>query len=243
MLDVVNLGGRSIITGKLTDKSVIEDWQRIAASINDGLAASGTYYNRNALYKESVAQLALLGRIIASGTKDQATNVESRLEGARSILHAVAENDPDTCCVLLEVVDEIISATTPRYLTISKSQLLLCLHELALQGADQEVKSKAQLVLSNALAEKDLRAEFFRSVEEKAVFATVDDLQHQCFHGAPSAMESALMLKGHFLDVAFSTFPQRREETSRRLVLYIRLLRETIEDTNASSEGHSAISS
>lgn len=242
-LDIVGLCGMAML--QRTDTlSILHAWENLTASVSIGpqyaLGFSGK--NGEALLRASLAHVFFIDRIIVRDGILSFMLSETH-QGIGEALMLLATEDPDTCCAALETLDAVIRIRPSSELIIPLSLVLAHVHRVVLEATDAEVISKAQAVLTNGLADNDLKGGFFSLVTEEQVLITLGKLENQCLDGPPCNAQSALHLLGFFLDFAFHACPAQRRPNLKAIARYIRLLRMTIIDTNPFDARFAAVQS
>jgi hypothetical protein len=216
-IDIVNLCGMAILRRKHQSEEPPEEWETLTDSLGK-LGEPGDTDPGSALLRRS-------------GTQWRAINQGITAYRPGPALLRLSRQDPDSCLALLDTLSEIIevkSVTDAYYATA----LLAQIHLYTVNGEDEEVISKAQAVLADALLDHDRRQRFFDNVREENVMASLERLEKQCLESSPSNMQSALHMLGYFSDFAYHNYPHQRRAVLQQISRYVRLLRRTIDDEN-----------
>jgi hypothetical protein len=192
----------------------------------------------DALLREALARLSIIDQIIV-----RADSHSPRSESFLDALMLLATDDPDTCCAVMETIDDIVQTCSSSGPMMPVASIMVLVHQVVLQATDAEVISKAQSVLGDALTGDSARSAFFTFVHPEETLRTLTHLESQCLQSPPSNMQSALHLFGVFLDHAFYTCTEQRRAVLEIAVKYIRLLRVTIIDTNPFDTRFAAVQS
>jgi hypothetical protein len=243
LLDIVSLCGTSLLQ-RCPSTSTLQSWTVITSAVGVGpkriLGLSGG--DGDALLREALARLVVIDRIsVRPDSSDIVGPTES--QSLSDALMLLATDDADTCCAVLESLDNIMQTCSSSGSMIPVSSVMVFIHQIVVQATDAEVISKAQSVLADALTDDTSRAAFFALISADQTLHTLTHLESQCLEGPPSNMQSALHLFGVFLDHAFHTCIDRRRNVLEITVKYIRLLRVTIIDTNPFDTRFAAVQS
>jgi len=243
-LDIVSLLGMTLLAQK-DATPILFAWEDLTAgvSIGPGHNIGPSDYQGDALLRTSLARVYFIDRVIL---RDKALGVmvSDDYQDIGDALMLLATEDPDTCLDALETLDTIVSSTPSNDLTIPLSLILAHIHRLVLSATDAEVTSEAQSVLASALTNPGLKHDFFLTITQENILATLEKLESQCLSAPPSNTQSALHLLGPFLDTAYATaHPSQRRQTLAATARYIRLLRATITDTNPFDTRFAAVQS
>jgi hypothetical protein len=180
-------------------------------------------------------KLQAVARYTISNSSDSFTSsTESGQLEALTWLEDLAETDPDTCCEILDSLETIKHMIGSRLKSPVAASILHRMLRLIILAKDDEVRSRSQSVLANALVIEDLRVLFFSVVQEADLLRALEVLERECLEGSPSNVQSAVRLQGYFLDHAFNKYPLLAPDLYRRIGQYVRLLRMAIIDTNVS---------
>ena len=242
-LDIVSLCGMTMLrqTGAV---SIMYAWNDLAGSVFVGpeYSIGPNGHHGDDLYRTSLAQVFFIDRVIM---RDDSLGVmaSNEYQSIGSALMLLATEDADTCLAALDTLDAIIQSKPTLDLTIPLSLVLSHIHRVVLSASDAEVISKAQSVLSSALTNQALHADFFTQTTEDQVLLTLDRLEEQCLSAPQSNMQSGLHLLSFFLDHAYTTLAHQRARILPAIARYIRLLRQTILDTNPFDTRSAAIQS
>ncbi|KNG45382.1 heat repeat-containing protein [Stemphylium lycopersici] len=242
-LDIVSLCGMTMLrqTGAV---SIMYAWNDLAASVFVGpeYSMGPSDHHGDDLYRNSLAQVFFVDRVIM---RDDSLGVmvSNEYQCIGSALMLLATEDPDTCMAALDTLDAIIQSKPTHDLTVPLSLVLAHIHRVVLEASDAEVISKAQSVLASALTNRDLHADFFTLTTDDQTFLSLKKLEEQCLGAPPSNMQSGLHLLGFFLDHAYASLPHQRARILPAIARYIRLLRQTILDTNPFDTRFAAIQS
>ncbi|CAN9299058.1 unnamed protein product [Alternaria alternata] len=242
-LDVVSICGKAMLQ-RANTISIIDAWKDLTTSITIGpeYEIGPSDRHGDALLRTSLAQVYMIDRVILRNDSLQIM-VSDDYQTIGDALMLLANEDPDTCLEALETLDTILQMKASHDLTVPLSLVLAHIHRVVLEATDPEVISKSQAVLADALANNNLKSEFFSLVNEDQTMITLNKLQLQCIQGPPSNMQSAVHLLGSFLDHSYHTYPLRSAEILAAIARYIRLLRMTIVDTNPFDTRFAAIQS
>jgi hypothetical protein len=242
-LDVVSICGKAMLQ-RANTISIIDAWKDLTTSITIGpeYEIGPSDRHGDALLRTSLAQVYMIDRVILRNDSLQIM-VSDDYQTIGDALMLLANEDPDTCLEALETLDTILQMKASHDLTVPLSLVLAHIHRVVLEATDPEVISKSQAVLADALANNNLKSEFFSLVNEDQTMITLNKLQLQCIQGPPSNMQSAVHLLGSFLDHSYHTYPLRRAEILAAIARYIRLLCMTIVDTNPFDTRFAAIQS
>ena len=143
----------------------------------------------------------------------------------------------------MSILHEVIQLKSIRGPVLQISLLLHEIYRFVLHVQDPEVLSKAQHILADGLSQPDMPQEVLSLIRESDLLATLDKLESQCLHSAPSNAQSALHLLGFFLDWTYGHHPSQRRALFPRLARYIRILRLTLVDTNPFDARFAAVNS
>ncbi|CAN9325563.1 unnamed protein product [Alternaria alternata] len=228
-LDVVSICGKAMLQ-RANTISIIDAWKDLTTSITIGpeYEIGPSDRHGDALLRTSLAQVYMIDRVILRNDSLQIM-VSDDYQTIGDALMLLANEDPDTCLEALETLDTILQMKASHDLTVPLSLVLAHIHRVVLEATDPEVISKSQAVLADALANNNLKSEFFSLVNEDQTMITLNKLQLQCIQGPPSNMQSAVHLLGSFLDHSYHTYPLRSAEILAAIARYIRLLRMTID--------------
>ncbi|CAN9318824.1 unnamed protein product [Alternaria alternata] len=242
-LDVVSICGKAMLQ-RANTISIIDAWKDLTTSITIGpeYEIGPSDRHGDALLRTSLAQVYMIDRVILRNDSLQIM-VSDDYQTIGDALMLLANEDSDTCLEALETLDTILQMKASHDLTVPLSLVLAHIHRVVLEATDPEVISKSQAVLADALANNNLKSEFFSLVNEDQTMITLNKLQLQCIQGPPSNMQSAVHLLGSFLDHSYHTYPLRRAEILAAIARYIRLLRMTVIDTNPFDTRFAAIQS
>jgi hypothetical protein len=239
LLDIMSLCGTSLLR-RDPSTDVLNSWTVVVSTVGVGpehvLDLSGG--DGDALLREALARLSIVDQIIV-----RADPSSSRAQSFLDALMLLATDDPDTCCAVLDTIDNIVQTCSSSGLMKPTAEVMVLVHQVVLQATDAEVLSKAQSVLADALTDESSRSAFFAIVQASETLRTLTHLESQCLGGPPSNMQSALHLFGIFLDHAFQTCTEQRHTVLETTVKYIRLLRVTIIDTNPFDTRFAAVQS
>ena len=239
LLDIVSLCGTSLLR-RNPSTDALNSWTVVASDLGVGpahfLGLSGG--DGDALLREALARLSIVDQIIV-----RADPSSSRAQSFLDALMLLATDDPDTCCAVLDTIDNMVQTCSSSGLMKPTAEIMVLVHQVVLQATDAEVVSKAQSVLADALTDESSRSAFFAFVQTSKTLRTLTHLESQCLEGPPSNMQSALHLFGIFLDHAFRTCTEHRQTILETTVKYIRLLRVTIIDTNPFDTRFAAVQS
>ena len=232
-LDIVSLLGMTLLA-QTDATSILFAWEDLTAgvSIGPGHNIGPSDHQGDALLRTSLTRVFFIDRVILRD-KVLGVMVSDDYQDIGDALMLLATEDPDTCLDALETLDTILSSSSSNDLTIPLSLVLAHIHRLVLSATDAEVTSKAQSVLASALTNPGLKHDFFLTVTQEKILATLEKLESQCLSAPPSNTQSALHLLGPFLDNAYATAHlSHRRQILAAIARYICLLRATITDTN-----------
>ncbi|KAH3938806.1 hypothetical protein HBH70_243090 [Parastagonospora nodorum] len=248
-LDVVSLCGMAL--ARRPDSILaLPAWESLTSAVsmspqyNLGVSAAAG----DDLLRQSLAQTFFIDRTILR-ENSLAVMTSEDYQGMDAALVLLANKDQDTCCMVLETLDQILKLQPTNGITIPLDLVLAHVYSVLLSARDAEVISKAQDVLANSLTIGTYKTSFFALVSEDQVLLTLTKLEHQCLYGPPSNTQSGLHLLGFFLDHAYANYPSQRPSILKAIARYIRILRMTITDTNpfdmrfAAAQSLSALSS
>ncbi|KAG9189219.1 hypothetical protein G6011_06087 [Alternaria panax] len=242
-LDIVSICGMAMLQ-RANAVSILDAWVYLATSIAIGPEYEIGPSDRHGddLLLKSLAQVYVIDRVILRKDSLQIM-VSDDYQTIGDALMLLANEDPDTCMEALETLDTVLQIKSSHDLTVPLSLVSAHIHLVVLEATDLEVVSKAQAVLADALANSELRIDFFSLITEEQTMLTLIKLETQCVQGPPSNMQNALHLLGYFLDHAYQRYPLRYAEILVALGRYIRLLRMTIIDINPFDTRFAAIQS
>ncbi|KAH8724346.1 HEAT repeat protein-like protein [Phaeosphaeriaceae sp. PMI808] len=231
-LDIVSLCGMAILRRPISS-SILLTWQGLtsAVSIGPDYAFEVSKVVGDALLRQSLAQVFFIDRIIL---RDDSLKqmILKEYQGIGDALMLLATDDPDSCCMALETIDNILTTISPNGVNIPLDLVMAYVHRVILHATDTEVISKAQDLLANSLTNDFLKTTFFTLITEPQVLLTLTKLENQCLSAPPSNTQSALHLLGFFLDHAYAVCTTHLHLILHKIARYIRLLRMTIIDTN-----------
>jgi len=242
-LDIVNLCGRNVLLkGDYSSSSTLPLWQNLSNALERDCSSAGLYAPGHALLQRADAELYVLNRITIFGA-DDVESAESHGKQIQDMLIELAHLDPDTCCSTLEILFSILSEIPLPDFLLSTPRILGILHQIANAISEEAVKATAQFVIAKALANSENKSQFFANIDDESLVATLKDLEHQCLHGSPTAMQSALRLQGFFLDTQYARYQQEPRKYWSQISAYIRLLRRSLLETNPFDIRYAATSS
>ncbi|KAF1961684.1 HEAT repeat protein-like protein [Byssothecium circinans] len=243
ILDLISLCGIAVIKLPIFEP-LYEAWKKLTAAVSIGpehdLAPRSAA--DNALFQQSLAKVFFIDRAILR--PDHLDTIVS--EGYQNIgdaLLMLGKNDADTCCAVLETLNDIIQLRSPKGPLLQVSLILLHILRLVRGATDHEVLSKAQSVLADGLSRDDMSKNMLSLTSEDDLLLMIDKLEAQCLQSTPSSKRSALHLLGYFLDWIFQQFPAHRPSMFDKIARYIRLLRMTMIDTNPFDDRFAAVQS
>ncbi|KAF2714647.1 HEAT repeat protein-like protein [Pleomassaria siparia CBS 279.74] len=224
-LDLVNLCGMALLQESPCFDAPTGEWEVLTNSLDK-------------LGEDGAAGSALLR---VSSTQWRAINQAITDYHPGTALLGLSRSDPDSCLTLLNTLAEIINIRSIVKSTYS-NELLVQLYLQTLNGEDEEVTSKAQVVLAKSFQTLETQSWFFTTTNKDDVMRSLEQLESQCIEGSPSSMQSAVHLLGYFLDYSFN-FPHHRRAVLQRIARYIRLLRRTIDEENPFDSRFAAVQS
>ncbi|KAF2638484.1 hypothetical protein P280DRAFT_551128 [Massarina eburnea CBS 473.64] len=243
VLDLVSLCGMAIIKVPTSDP-LSDAWTKLTAAISIGpeYDLGPRSADDNVLFQQSLAKVFFVDRVILRPTQLDVM-VSKRHQNIGDALILLAADDPDTCSTALETLSDIIQLFTVRGPVVQVSLILLHVFRLVRHANDLEVLSKAQSVLADGLSRDGMTKSVLSLLNKDDLLITIDKLETQCLHCAPSNMRGALHLLGFFLDWTYENYPAQRSKISVNIGQYIRLLRMTMIDTNPFDDRFAAVQS
>jgi hypothetical protein len=243
-LDVVSLCGMTMLR-QTNAVSVLDTWTDLVGSVSVGpeYGIGPSEHHGDDLFRSSLAQVFFIDRVIMRETS-LTVMVSDEYQSIGDALMLLAAQDPDTCLTALRTLDAILQSAPCTDLTIPLSLVLSHIHRVILEATDAEVISTAQSVLASALTNNQhLRHDFFSLLKQDHILLSLSKLQSQCLEAPPSNMQSGLHLLAFFLDHAYASLPQQRNDIVAAIARYVRLLRMTIIDTNPFDTRFAAVQS
>ncbi|KAF2734774.1 HEAT repeat protein-like protein [Polyplosphaeria fusca] len=240
-LDVVNTCANSILHQAPSFTPVLASWSRLANSISSISESSSSLSGA----KDCIAlhRFLILNNLISRVNETQDIAMTAKGTDLNHMLATLAENDPDTCCAILDTVGELARTMSPGDLSASTSSLLFGIYQVFAIAKDPEVIFSAQVILGDCFLDRNLQSGFFSLLEEREIITAIELLQMQWLELSPTNMQSALRLLGAFLDHAYQAYPSHQLTILKQFARYIRLLRMIIVEKNPFDSRFAAIQS
>ncbi|KAF2106936.1 HEAT repeat protein-like protein [Lophiotrema nucula] len=250
-LDIVNICGLSIFPREANPESTLQAWCNLSSSLRLPEAITNNSGMSDSLLETSSKQGFFIDHLIV---RPRIMNYRAdilSMADLPDVLLRLAREDPDTCSTILDTLADTIPKMIIESPTVLKHKLAYQILQGILSTADEEVRSKAQLVLADVLLDEQLRVFFFNCVSIEELANALELFETQCLESSPSNMQGALRLLGSFLDFTFAIrtrIPGNRTtgpalSVFAKFARYIRLLRMVIIDTNPFDARLSAVQS